>query len=56
MTNFDEITKRPEVLAGFLASIAFDDGCDECPADTGDCDVHTCVKTWIDWLEKEVEK
>lgn len=55
-TNFDQLTNSPEVLAGFLASIAFDAGCDECPADTGKCDVKTCQDTWLEWLNKEVEK
>lgn len=46
------LTKRPEVLVGFLAGMAFDVGCDDCSADTGKCDVYTCLKTWIDlWKE-----
>ena len=53
MTNFDEITTRPEVLAGFLASIAFDVGCDDCPADNGKCDVKTCHDTWLKWLNNK---
>ena len=54
MTNFDRITESPEVLAGFLASIAFDVGCADSPADTGKCDVYTCMKTWIDWRKEIV--
>lgn len=56
MTNFDEITTSPKDLAEFLADIAFGKGCDDCPADNGKCDVKSCHDTWLEWLNKEVEK
>lgn len=55
-TNFDQITENPRALAEFLADIAFGKGCDDCPADNGKCDVKSCHDTWLEWLNKEVEK
>lgn len=50
--NFTDITASKETLARFLSDLTFGKGCDECPADTGDCDVHTCECTWLEWLNK----
>lgn len=50
--NFTDITASKETLARFLSDLTFGRGCDECPADTGDCDVNTCVYTWLQWLER----
>lgn len=55
-TNFYQLTKSPEALAEFLAGMAFDAVCVECPANTGKCDVKTCQDTWLEWLNKEEEK
>lgn len=57
MTNFERLTESPEILAGVVSDIMFDAGCDNyCPADTGECDMTSCVATWLAWLEKEAEK
>ena len=56
MTNFDRITKNKNQMAAFLADNTFGKVCDVCPADNGKCDVETCHDTWLDWLNKEVEK
>ena len=57
MTNFERLTESPEILAGVMSDIMFDAGCDNyCPADTGECDMTSCVSAWLAWLEKEAEK
>ena len=56
MTNFEHVTKTPKALAEFLAGMAFDAVCVECPANTGKCDVKTCHDTWLEWLNIEVEE
>lgn len=57
MTNFERLTESPEILAGVMADIMFEAGCDRyCPADTGECDRTSCVSTWLAWLEKEAGK
>lgn len=56
MTNFDRMTEIIEIVAKQMADVMFSAGCDDCPADTGKCDVMTCTDAWIAWLRREVEK
>ena len=50
--NFTDITASKETLARFLSDLTFGKGCDECPADTDDCNVSTCEYAWLQWLER----
>ena len=50
--NFTDITASKETLARFLSDLTFGKGCDECLAATDDCDVRTCERTWLEWLER----
>ena len=56
MTEFDRMTEIIEIVAKQMADVMFSAGCDDCPADTGKCDVMTCTDAWIAWLRREVEK
>lgn len=55
MTNFERITKSPEVLAVFIFATT---EADVCPKTTSNCEDagYDCEICWENWLKQEAEE